>query len=1303
MRDDGDGGELYEISGVEIKLDTGWNSASFNANKGLRGAIAEQSAASFPWIRLRWEVKCVRLKVNTGDSSILSDVKKEVSALSGATDPLRTTGDYYFVDKKQGRAQTRSFEPSQLKLSSVAISAILHQAEAAVGFATQDSSGVEVIMGCGEVSMNANGAAEQFEDAAVHRSFRQGLNRKRYRLVTDIGIRMNGIHAEVQVSDENSTDSFQLLLLDSCSAYVKLENAKLSSNESTKGEVVGLKLCLEERSIRRLLLKDLLITRKAPSNVAQQPETVSQSLLPVKIHFQNIKVFVEATLLDSPSHDIQQRVFVFTLDISKGKLERKYRQSLMTFDLETERPVLTSVLSVMYHEFIGSERVCNSSLSMQSESRTGSNAHFQQAHIEHTLLRIYSIKIKHMPKAKTALNQSTQLGFESAEDLDSAEESEREALEGERGPAPSFGPTSQNVGGSTKTGCPTGQPAEEHDELGMADGMTAINVGGVRLNWHPFVQYSMLHFILPLLTILKQRSTAESTSATQASIRWNSDIGFDRTTAGRDSHRRTDAVRLCLNDVCMFFSFSERSVIGLELNNINVVKPGWSESDEQEVHTGLTERKMELQGCVLGISIHRVHDVGFKSLGPGGMCKETSSSRFSFLPLRSADLGSSESGDSVSWLSKTLRTDRFLDLKELHVALSWPPLTPVCVTASIRLVGLVVTIPWTANLSTHGRKEGTHGRWNGTRLRGKEGISYWTDLGIMGDEAILYAKAFQLYVYSWIRGPDVVPTVTEFPSALAEVRLNIDGMRVRLEDDPWEVWVGTIFRLRADEVGQQLEQRVRLSKMSSTGLPAEAQAQVVEAELQRLDATLWKRRVQAFKASAAFRNMPPLLDVRFKSISCSFTPRPAAFLMEYILKFDGSGLHKNLAEWPKLDTVLGGELRDGVVTALCVRVRDHCEPVLQISRLHFCPDGPDGPAPRVLAATEEICPKSHVAMVERRLHPALPPTRIPRSFASMKIWGQLEFTVVEPRITVGPSVLPAVSMISNTISGVTPPGQDPSPPLSAWDKARLLLHCFFSVRMDKACIRLLSDRDPHTSSECLQLRGEGISVTNIDDAQTEPSQPAAGGGWQWRMRIACDRMRCDIDSKREEMTSAMLLQLPLFKAVRLEVTMTMHWKCRGRCAAHHYMQMIAQEQRQSASLQKVSSQRPVNESPQKPLHSSIGVNDLLDRGKEEFEDADEIPGLREASKQDAAEAFDTYHFFRSSALALTLRISAKKTHTVLHINTMRWIADFIAAVEKESDPVRRYIGSIDRDGKRRKRLIPRSSLSMHIKAVQVWR
>jgi hypothetical protein len=257
--------------------------------------------------------------------------------------------------------------------------------------------------------------------------------------------------------------------------------------------------------------------------------------------------------------------------------------------------------------------------------------------------------------------------------------------------------------------------------------------------------------------------------------------------------------------------------------------------------------------------------------------------------------------------------------------------------------------------------------------------------------------------------------------------------------------------------------------------------------------------------------------------------------------------------------------------------------------------------------------------------------------------------------------------------------------------------------MDKACIRLLSDRDPHTSSECLQLRGEGISITNIDDSQIEPSQPAAGGGWQWRMRIACDRMRCDVDSKREEMNSAMLLQLPLFKAVRLEASVTMHWKCNGRSAAHHYMQMLAQEQRHSASLQKTNIKHPVHEISHNPSMPLIGADSSLDNGQEEFEDADEIPDLHEASKQNPSDAFDTYRFFRSSALALTLRISAKKTHTVLHINTMRWIADFIAAVEKESDPVRRYAGTIDIDGKRRKHLIPRSSLSMHTKAVQVWR
>ena len=816
----------------------------------------------------------------------------------------------------------------------------------------------------------------------------------------------------------------------------------------------------------------------------------------------------------------------------------------------------------------------------------------------------------------------------------------------------------------------------------MQEGSIEVTVKGVRLDWHPLVQYSMLHYVFPLFKILEKKMESNK-----------SNIDRRNAVAGVKQDTR-NALQLCMSDLCLIFTCSECSVIGLEVNGLNLSFPD-SKREGPDEHN--KEVRTDTSLAISGLSIHRIHAAGARI---GLVSGHTSvSSRFALLPRR---IQGQVDGNLNSLLSESLRTDKFLSIDEMNLSLAIASIEPFRVSTRIQLVNLNIMIPWCANLSTHGRREGYQGRWNGTRLRGRESLAYWTDLGIMGNEALLTVKTFQLYIMPWLRGPNYSSTVTDFPEFLKEIQLEINGMRVLLEDDPWEVWVGAIFRLRADEANEEWEQRQRLSVLVHKNVD-EAQLKVVEHELQRLNASLWKQRVRALKASSAFLNARPLFDVCFKSISCHFIPRSATFLMDHLLILDGSGLLPNIESWPKLDTLLGGELRHGLISGLSVRVRDHCEPVFQVFQLNFSPD-PNSLDTCVLAATEEVCPPTHMKIVERWLHPALSPTLIPRSFASTKIWGRIDISAIEPRITVGPSVLPAVAIISNTISGVSPPGEDPSPSLSSWDKLRLLLHGVFSLRIDKACIRLLSDRDPHRASECLQLRGKGICVTNKDDSRTD-SVP--GEVQLWRLRIACDKMQCDVESEKEDMTSAMLLQRPLFKAARLETTITMHWKCLGPAAAHHYKQMLVSESNKAfiatpPHIRHTDRRRPATQVRHIPRSYPLAT-DKTSEHNDDFEDADEIPGLKDqklVASASATNAFDTYRNFRSTALAMTIRLSATETHTVLYIKTLRWILDFMDAVEKEADPVRRYIGSIDKDGKRRKKFVPRSSLSLHTKAVQ---
>lgn len=65
-----------------------------------------------------------------------------------------------------------------------------------------------------------------------------------------------------------------------------------------------------------------------------------------------------------------------------------------------------------------------------------------------------------------------------------------------------------------------------------------------------------------------------------------------------------------------------------------------------------------------------------------------------------------------------------------------------------------------------------------------------------------------------------------------------------------------------------------------------------------------------------------------------------------------------------------------------------------------------------------------------------------------------------------------------------------------------------------------------------------------------------GGSRVGRIHIVAEMVEWSVQSDSREMASAMLLRKPFFKAVRLDITLSMHWKCLGPSLAHHFTQIL---------------------------------------------------------------------------------------------------------------------------------------------------
>ena len=204
-----------------------------------------------------------------------------------------------------------------------------------------------------------------------------------------------------------------------------------------------------------------------------------------------------------------------------------------------------------------------------------------------------------------------------------------------------------------------------------------------------------------------------------------------------------------------------------------------------------------------------------------------------------------------------------------------------------------------------------------------------------------------------------------------------------------------------------------------------------------------------------------------------------------------------------------------------------------------------------------------------------------------------------------------------------------------------------------------------------QVQGKGVKLSNHaaalqrseDDTSAAHAAAAAAGRPQpSRIHIGADMVAIEVEQERRESD-----RLPgLFLAARAEMTLTLHWRCLGRPEAHHYCQMLG---------------------PSPPF------------GPRSYPHAPPCP----SPTPDGPAGWDTFWSFRSTALALTARISAHQTQTVLRIGSVRWLARFMASWEREADPVRRFNGALGLDPSSLCTLlpVPKSSFSQHVKAVQV--
>lgn len=160
-------------------------------------------------------------------------------------------------------------------------------------------------------------------------------------------------------------------------------------------------------------------------------------------------------------------------------------------------------------------------------------------------------------------------------------------------------------------------------------------------------------------------------------------------------------------------------------------------------------------------------------------------------------------------------SDTLLLVSRVAVTLPLTGPNSLPLTAYVEVEDVCVSVPMPANISMLGRKEGLKGRWERQSM-GKEGKAFYTDLGCLVFDFLMAMKALQNRIKQRLNASGgqvkdaAPPKITEFPSIMPEINFKCSKFEVRFQDDGFEHWVGTFFRLRMDEAEEQRQREVML-------------------------------------------------------------------------------------------------------------------------------------------------------------------------------------------------------------------------------------------------------------------------------------------------------------------------------------------------------------------------------------------------------------------------------------------------------------------------------------------------------------